>query len=209
MIALAESIQRGVEMSKTLLCCAFLSLMATAAHAGAAHLNLAQPANAARMNTFGPTTIPIGYYQYCERYSDRCARPAGAPFIALTQENWNQIIQVNSAINALVAPVTDMEQFGVEELWDYPTSSGDCEDYALQKRKVLNENGMPLGALLLTVGRDAEGGGHAVLTVVTDQGDFILDNQTRNVVSWRDAEITFLKRQSQQDPNTWLSLTPG
>jgi predicted transglutaminase-like cysteine proteinase len=209
MIALAESIQRGVEMSKTLLCCAFLSLMATAAHAGAAHLNLAQPANAARMNTFGPTTIPIGYYQYCERYSDRCARPAGAPSIALTQENWNQIIQVNSAINALVAPVTDMEQFGVEELWDYPTSSGDCEDYALQKRKVLNENGMPLGALLLTVGRDAEGGGHAVLTVVTDQGDFILDNQTRNVVSWRDAEITFLKRQSQQDPNTWLSLTPG
>jgi predicted transglutaminase-like cysteine proteinase len=196
-------------MSKTLLCCAFISLMATAAHAGAAHLNLAQPANAARMKTFGPTTIPIGYYQYCERYSDRCARPAGAPSIALTQENWNQIIQVNSAINALVAPVTDMEQFGVEELWDYPTSAGDCEDYALQKRKVLNENGMPLGALLLTVGRDAEGGGHAVLTVVTDQGDFILDNQTRNVVSWRDAEITFLKRQSQQDPNTWLSLTPG
>ena len=71
---------------------------------------------------------------------------------------------------------------------------------------MLNESGLPLGSLLLTVGRDAEGGGHAVLTVVTDNGDFILDNQNKKVLLWQDAEISFLKRQSQGDPNLWVSL---
>jgi predicted transglutaminase-like cysteine proteinase len=61
----------------------------------------------------------------------------------------------------------------------------------------------------MTVGRDADGGGHAVLTVVTDMGDFILDNQEPRVLLWRDAELTYLKRQSQEDPNDWVSLTAG
>lgn len=193
-------------MVRSIICAVTLILSMSGAHANATHLNLTQPASASSMATFGATTIPIGYYQYCEKYPDRCARPAGQSSISLTQQTWDQIIEVNSIVNSMVAPVTDMDQFGVEELWDYPKSSGDCEDYALQKRKMLNESGLPLGSLLLTVGRDAEGGGHAVLTVVTDNGDFILDNQNKKVLLWQDAEISFLKRQSQGDPNLWVSL---
>jgi predicted transglutaminase-like cysteine proteinase len=99
-----------------------------------------------------------------------------------------------------------MEIYGVEERWDYPTAVGDCEDYALLKRKRLNEMGYPLGALLMTVARDSNGGGHAVLTVVTDLGDFILDNIEQKVLLWREAEIYYLKRQSQRDLNVWVSL---
>ncbi len=105
--------------------------------------------------------------------------------------------------------MTDREIFGVEERWEYPKAVGDCEDYALMKRRLLNESGFPLGSLLMTVGRDAKGGGHAVLTIVTDKGDFVLDNVEQKILLWRDAEIYFLKRQAQTDPNTWVSLVNG
>ena len=153
--------------------------------------------------------MPVGYYEYCRRNGDRCARPADGTSVSLTRERWKEIIRVNNTVNTTVAPVTDSELFGVEERWDYPQSAGDCEDYALEKRRRLNDMGYPLGALLMTVGRDADGGGHAVLTVVTDMGDFILDNQEPRVLLWRDAELTYLKRQSQEDPNDWVSLTAG
>ncbi len=45
---------------------------------------------------------------------------------------------------------------------------GDCEDYALLKRKMLMQAGWPREALLMTVVRDKKGEGHAVLTVKTD-----------------------------------------
>ena len=39
------------------------------------------------------------------------------------------------------------------------------------------ESGWPRAALLVTVVREKNGNGHAVLTVKTDKGEFILDNQ--------------------------------
>ena len=196
-------------MIKTLFCASALMASCVGASADAVHLNPAQPASISNMETFGRTSMPVGYYEYCRRYGDRCARPADGSSVSLTRERWKEIIRVNNTVNTTVAPVTDSELFGVEERWDYPQSAGDCEDYALEKRRRLNDMGYPLGALLMTVGRDADGGGHAVLTVVTDMGDFILDNQEPRVLLWRDAELTYLKRQSQEDPNDWVSLTAG
>lgn len=184
-----------------------LALTCTAAAAAnAVHLNPDQAAASSDMQTFGATTIPIGYYRYCQKYRERCERPAEAASVELTRERWKVMIDVNNFANASVRPLTDLEIFGVEEKWEYPKGVGDCEDYALLKRELLHKNGFPLGSLLLTVGRDADGGGHAVLTVVTDSGDFILDNLEPKILLWRDAEIYFLKRQSGSEPNTWVSL---
>ncbi|MGL4405973.1 MAG: transglutaminase-like cysteine peptidase [Notoacmeibacter sp.] len=158
------------------------------------------------MATFGETTIPIGYFDYCQRYQERCARPADGSMIPLSTDTWRDIVSTNSFYNTKVQPQTDQEIFGVEERWEYPSVTGDCEDYVLAKRKKLNEKGYPLGALLITVGRDTSGGGHAVLTVVTDRGDFVLDNVEKQVLLWRDTELYYLKRQSQADPNLWVSL---
>jgi predicted transglutaminase-like cysteine proteinase len=185
------------------------TLSCTFANANALHLNPTQPASSPSMETFGRTTIPVGYFEYCQRYADRCARPSDGPLIRLTEQRWTEIVQVNADVNQVVQPLTDSEIFGVEERWEYPVLVGDCEDYALQKRKLLNEMGYPLGALLITVGRDADGGGHAVLTVVTDRGDFVLDNVEQRVLLWKDAELYYLKRQSQDDPNDWVSLVAG
>lgn len=193
-------------MIRFLIVAVALGVSCVAASANALHFNPTQPALVRNMQTFGTTTMPVGYYEYCRRYADLCARTSEGISVQLTKPRWREIVSVNAEVNAAVAPLTDMEIYGVEERWEYPTTVGDCEDYALSKRKRLNEMGYPLEALLMTVARDSKGGGHAVLTVVTDLGDFILDNIEQKVLLWRDTEIYYLKRQSQRDLNRWVSL---
>ena len=58
----------------------------------------------------------------------------------------------------------------------------------------------------MTVVREKNGNGHAVLTVKTDKGEFILDNQEEKVLLWSETNYRFVKRQAQFDPNRWVSL---
>ena len=74
------------------------------------------------------------------------------------------------------------------------------------KRRMLIESGWPREALLVTVVRDSKGEGHAVLTVTTNKGDYILDNQNENILLWFETGYRFVKRQSQSNPNVWVSL---
>jgi predicted transglutaminase-like cysteine proteinase len=100
-----------------------------------------------------------------------------------------------------------MDHWGVIEKWSLPSDGyGDCEDYVLLKRKMLIDAGWPREALLITVVRDKMNEGHAVLTVKTDKGEFVLDNQNENVLAWTETGYRFVKRQSQGDPNVWVSL---
>src|SRR5664279_5762749 len=90
---------------------------------------------------------------------------------------------------------------------NYPDDGkGDCEDYVLLKRRMLMQAGWPREALLITVVRDKKGDGHAVLTVKTNKGEFILDNQEAQVLAWNKTGYRFVKRQSQSDPNLWVAL---
>ncbi|MDQ2954560.1 MAG: transglutaminase-like cysteine peptidase, partial [Pseudomonadota bacterium] len=66
--------------------------------------------------------------------------------------------------------------------------------------------GWPRHTLLITVVREMSGDGHAVLTVKTDKGDFILDNQNEEILLWSETSYRYVKRQSQSDPNVWVSL---
>ena len=67
----------------------------------------------------------------------------------------------------------------------------------LLKRRMLMQAGWPREALLITVVRDKKGDGHAVLTVKTDKGEFILDNQDEQILLWSETGYRFVKRQSQ------------
>jgi predicted transglutaminase-like cysteine proteinase len=71
---------------------------------------------------------------------------------------------------------------------------------------MLMQAGWPRQALLITVVRDQKGEGHAVLTVKTDKGEFILDNQNEEILLWSDTGYRYVKRQSQTDPNVWVAL---
>ena len=78
--------------------------------------------------------------------------------------------------------MSDYDIYGKDEVWAYPDKGvGDCEDYVLEKRRELNRLGMSLADLLITVVRKPDGEGHAVLTVRTDKGDYVLDNLTDKV----------------------------
>jgi predicted transglutaminase-like cysteine proteinase len=99
-----------------------------------------------------------------------------------------------------------MEIWGQEEIWSYPTKVGDCEDYALEKRRQLMELGVPAGSLLITVVRQPNGDGHAVLTVRTSLGDFVLDNLEPRVLAWTETEYTYLKRQSERNSGVWVAV---
>ena len=100
-----------------------------------------------------------------------------------------------------------MDHWGVVDRWDYPTDGkGDCEDYALLKRKILMAAGYPRQALLMTVVKDHEGEGHAILTIKTNRGEYVLDNLDDKVMAWSDTGYTFIKRQSQEDPNLWQTI---
>lgn len=154
------------------------------------------------------TGAPIGWVDFCQENPDDCRvqsmRPAS---VILDEKNWRQIVRINAGVNKDIEPVTDMEHWGTVERWSYPDDGkGDCEDYVLEKRRRLMRAGFPRQALLVTVVRDQKGDGHAVLTVKTDRGDFILDNQAPKVLLWSDTGYRFIKRQAQEHPNRWVSL---
>jgi predicted transglutaminase-like cysteine proteinase len=154
------------------------------------------------------TRAPIGWVEFCVEYDPECKTKPSAPRdVVLSAQAWKDLQRINLWVNTHVKPMTDMEHWGVVERWNYPDDGyGDCEDYVLQKRKMLMQAGWPREALLITVVRDKNGDGHAILTVKTDKGEYILDNQTDDIVLWSDTGYRFVKRQSQSDPNVWLAL---
>jgi predicted transglutaminase-like cysteine proteinase len=154
------------------------------------------------------TRAPIGWVEFCNKRSWECdVAPTAPRNVTLTPKAWKELVRINRLVNNRIRPMTDLEHYGVVEKWAYPDDGyGDCEDYVLLKRRMLMEAGWPREALLITVVRDKKGDGHAVLTVKTDEGEFVLDNQNEEIVPWHEAGYRFVKRQSQSDPNVWVSL---
>jgi predicted transglutaminase-like cysteine proteinase len=76
----------------------------------------------------------------------------------------------------------------------------------LLKRRKLMDLGYPQQALLITVVALPDGDGHAVLTVRTERGEYVLDNLTGDILPWSETGYRFVKRQSQTNPNVWVTL---
>jgi predicted transglutaminase-like cysteine proteinase len=162
------------------------------------------------MMTRGKTSQPIGHHDFCLRYSAECSiRSAKEARMKLTPERWNQLVVVNNDVNTTVKPATDEEVYGRQEYWAYPSGRGDCEDLVLLKRRLLEEKGWPVGSLLITVVRQTNGDGHAVLTVLTDRGDLVLDNLSPHVLVWSETGYQYVKRQSEFDTGAWVSIDDG
>jgi predicted transglutaminase-like cysteine proteinase len=172
------------------------------------------PDAAARpMDIGGPTSSPIGHFEFCKKWREECARiaePSGPE--ALDEAAWAAVRRINDRINSEIAPKTDRELFGKEELWTFPTIAGDCEDFALLKRRILiEEQGLSPSNVLLTVVKRQSGEGHAILTLRTTEGDFVLDNLHPAVRSWEAAKgYKFVKRQSSENAAAWVAIgDPG
>lgn len=155
----------------------------------------------------GTTSIPVGHAEFCKTRPAEC-RPNAQVMEAmpLNDQLWQQLLQVNANWNAAVTPVTDDDLYQTAEFWTYPNGYGDCEDYALAKRRDLINAGWPASTLLMAVVKQPNGEGHAVLLVRTDRGDLVLDNQVGSVDLWSNTPYKFIKRQSQADAGKWVDM---
>ncbi len=195
-------------------CTTTLALKATASPAPA------RPAAAMRHASWTPvgaeTRRPIGWHNLCRVAADECDAGSETPVnVALTPQTRHLLVAVTTLANRTITPRTDDEHYHLDretliDWWTYPDDgAGDCSDFMLLKRKMLIEAGWPRSAALATVVLDHQGDGHAVLTVTTDQGDFVLDNLTDKLLRWDETGYAFVKRQSQADENIWVSLVDG
>lgn len=188
----------------------FFSLLALMTATHGAHAGSPVPMTTASL-AGNSTMAPIGWIGFCRKNPADCNAPTlKSKRIALTDDIWNLLVVINASVNQTVEASSDMAHWGVNESWDYPEDGkGDCEDYALQKRKLLIKAGVPRQALPITVVLDRHGDGHAVLMIQTDHGDFILDNQYREIMAWDRTGYTYLRRMSDENPNSWIAMKEG
>ncbi|MEO1749193.1 MAG: transglutaminase-like cysteine peptidase, partial [Pseudomonadota bacterium] len=82
----------------------------------AAAIMIATPAShvqASSMITGGLTSQPIGHYEFCQVYAGECSQlPRGYDPVKLTRDRWNTILTVNSAINMIIEPRSDLDIYG-------------------------------------------------------------------------------------------------
>lgn len=158
------------------------------------------------------TRTPYGWADLCGRQPQECQVDLLDPVdLRLTARSWAMLDRINTRVNAEIEPLSNMDHWGTMlDHWDYPIDGkGDCKIYALWKRKLLIDLGVPRQALLMTIVRDLEGNGHTILTVKTDKGEFILDNMVGEIRAWDATGYKFVKRQSQSDPNVWVAVGPA
>ena len=158
------------------------------------------------------TRTPYGWADLCGRQPQECqVNVLEAVDLHLTPRTLQILQRINARVNVEIEPISNVDHWGTMlDHWDYPTDGkGDCKIYALWKRKLLIDLGLPRQALLMTIVRDLEGNGHTILTVKTDRGDFVLDNMVGEIRAWDATGYTFVKRQSQNDPNVWVSVGPS
>jgi len=158
------------------------------------------------------TMAPRGFIGFCEREAASCDDhgEVSGP-VKLTAERWRQLNDINVSINRAIQPETDQDLYHQAEYWTYADKAGDCEDYALDKRRALTEQGWPVGSLLLTTARNEKGEMHAVLVVTTDHGDFVLDNANDFVTPWSELPYRWVARQDRVAALAWhrAGTAPG
>ena len=126
----------------------------------------------------------------CDRGID-CGR-RGASFAMLSlgirdKKFLDKLETVNRVVNTMIGYRKDKEIYGGLDYWATPAETlargiGDCEDFAILKMAALIKAGVPAQSMSLVVLQDRElKVFHAVLSVATQSGNFILDNLYNDV----------------------------
>ena len=158
-----------------------------------------------------PAPVPAGFISFCLRFQGQCDNaPGTASAVLLTDDTWRTLNRINRSVNDAIWPQDDIVHYGRAEYWTIPTDGyGDCDDYAVTKRKALLDAGFPAPAVRLAIVETPRVTRHAVLTVSTDKGDFVLDSLRNDIVAWNATGFTWLERQDPMRPLAWVSLQPG
>jgi predicted transglutaminase-like cysteine proteinase len=144
------------------------------------------------------TLAPFSYVRFCTANPDDC-RAAAPQTITWDYQSWVVIAGVNWYVNLTMRPVYDKG----DDTWSAGGKSGDCEDFALTKRRELIRQGIPSSALRIAVATTSQGEGHAVLIARTTAGDFVLDNRTNQLLQWNQTDLSWIKIASAENPMIW------
>ena len=128
----------------------------------------------------GHDKAPVGYLLLCLKSPADCAE-GGASSVLASEELLGILDTVNRRINRTIVPRNDPDA----DVWDGSVTRGDCEDFAISKRRALVRAGLPPSALKITVVTTKSGKGHVLLTVVTSIGELALDNLTDEILPLR------------------------
>lgn len=171
-------------------------------------LSAAIPASEARaggwMEELGAAPAPAGYVQYCETVEDRCVddRHVGGGHMRLNPTRMTLLKTVNRMVNERMVPAPDEA-----DVWTDRGRKGDCEDFALIKRRALMAEGWRADQLLIAIAETPFGEAHAVLIARTNFGDIVLDSRHDALLRWDETDLRFLARQSAATPAVWARLT--
>jgi predicted transglutaminase-like cysteine proteinase len=129
----------------------------------------------------------------CDGDRENCASDAALRLLSIVdigrqREGRARLGEINRAINLAIRPMSDLAQFGQEDVWSSPLvtfyrGAGDCEDYAIAKFVALRMAGIPSEDLRIVVLADTlRGEGHAVAAARLDGRWLILDNRRMAMV---------------------------
>ena len=159
------------------------------------------------LTAYSGSTPPKGSVGLCGRYAWACSTQQSSVSDAEALQTADRI---NRQVNMRIRAASDPQLYGVAERWTLPVrGAGDCEDYALLKKKLLLEAGLPGKMLLLATGMNRKAEPHAVLVLRLASGDYILDNLTSSVKRWQQTGYTFVKMQKPGDPSQWDAVLLG
>lgn len=171
---------------------------------------LAAPASGASagswIKTGSETSRPYGHHAFCKSHPGECATQRESDAERLSKKRWRTMVSVNAAVNKAIKPVSDQAKYGRREVWKANVSSGDCEDYALTKRKRLVRAGFKRSNLRLAMVSRPNGEAHVVLVVRTDKGDYMLDNLNSKVRLWNRSGYRFVKIQDGRNASAWVKV---
>lgn len=139
---------------------------------------------------------PIQYQAFCERNPGHCVLN-GEPVMTWTGQLHARLAHLNGRVNAEIELQSDWDNLGVEERWSYPQDCrGDCEDFALEKRRRLVEAGFPSAALTMAIAfHEVQYFPHAVLLAETTAGTWVLDNLQDDLLCWDALPYRYTRRE--------------
>jgi predicted transglutaminase-like cysteine proteinase len=162
------------------------------------------PATAGTTIATGAAVVPpSGFIHFCVKHADEClVSGRGTAAVELTAARRAELDAVQSRTNAEIEPREDPRH-----VWEYADAGrGDCNTFALTKRRALVALGWPEETLLLAAVYTEQDEGHLILVVRTDQGDLVLDNRLPSVVDWHRLPYRWVSMQSQASPARWLRV---
>jgi predicted transglutaminase-like cysteine proteinase len=176
-------------------------LLSFAAFPGEVSALEGKPARGSHVPAGAGALAPFPYIQFCLANAQDCATADGAAVIDWTPANRALLSNTNLAVNRRIQPKRD-----AVDTWRADVAQGDCNDYALTKRRALLQKGLPPGALRMAVGTTAQGEWHAVLVVATTAGDMVLDNRFGQLKRWNETDLHWSKIASAEDPRVWRAV---